>query len=117
LIQKTDAQEKLRISAPPTIGPSAMPAPLAAVQMAMALARSRGEPNTLTKIDRVVGMISAPPRPITPRLTMSDVVDEELAAATDPARNVASPAIRAWRRPNRSPRLPAARSMPANTTV
>ena len=52
---------------PPTMGPRAMPAPLAAVQTAMALARSRGSPNTLTRIDRVVGMISAPPTPITPR--------------------------------------------------
>ena len=61
LIQNTDDHEKLRISAPPMIGPSAMPAPLAAVHAAIALARSRGSPNTLTRIDSVVGMISAPP--------------------------------------------------------
>src|SRR4029079_10089132 len=64
LIQNTDDHEKLRINAPPTIGPTAMPLPLAAVHAAIALARSRGSPKTLTRIDSVVGMISAPPTPI-----------------------------------------------------
>ncbi len=107
LIQNTDDHEKLRMSAPPTIGPSAMPAPLAAVHAAIALARSRGSPNTLTRIDSVVGMISAPPTPITPRAAISVVVDVAEAAAIEPARNVARPARSACRRPNRSPRLPA----------
>jgi hypothetical protein len=82
LIQNTDDHEKLRISAPPTIGPTAMPMPLAAVHTAMALARSPGSPKTLTRIDRVVGMISAPPTPITPRPTISAVVDAAVAATT-----------------------------------
>ena len=117
LIQKTDDQEKLRMSAPPTMGPTAMPAPLAAVHTAIALARSRGSPKTLTRIERVVGMISAPPSPMTPRATMRVDVEGARAAPTEPARKVASPAIRAWRRPKRSPRLPAVSSMPAKTMV
>ena len=117
LIQNTDDHEKLRMSIPPTIGPSAMPRPLAAVQTAMALARSRGSPNTLTRIDSVVGMISAPPRPITPRPTISAVVDVAVADTTDPARKVARPAASACRRPNRSPRLPAVSRRPAKTIV
>ncbi len=117
LIQNTDDHEKLRINAPPTIGPRAMPAPLAAVQTAIALARSRGSPNTLTRIDSVVGMINAPPRPITQRPTMRAVVEPAVAATTEPARNVARPASSACRRPKRSPMLPAVRSSPANTMV
>ena len=80
LIQNTDDHEKLRINAPPTIGPRAMPAPLAAVHPAIALARSRGSPNTLTRIDSVVGMISAPPTPMTQRPAMSAVVEPAVAA-------------------------------------
>ena len=75
LIQNTEDHPKLRISRPPTIGPSAIPAPLAAVQVAIAFARSRGSPNALTRMERVVGMINAPPTPMTPRPTMSVVVD------------------------------------------
>ena len=102
LIQNTDDHEKLRISAPPTIGPSAMPAPLAAVQTAIALARSRGSPNTLTRIDSVVGMMSAPPRPMTQRPAISIVVEPAVAATTEPARNVTRPA---------SERVPAAEAV------
>ena len=117
LIQKTDDHEWLRMRKPPTIGPSAMPTPATAVQIAMALARSRGSPKQLTMIDRVVGMMSAPPRPMTPRPAMSIVAVPARALRIDPAMKVASPAASAWRRPNRSPRLPAVSSSPANTTV
>ena len=117
LIQNTDDHEKLRIRAPPTIGPTAMPAPLAAVQPAIALARSRGSPNTLTRIDSVVGMSSAPPTPMTLRPAMSAVVEPAMAATMEPPRNVARPASSACRRPKRSPRLPAVSSSPANTIV
>ena len=55
-IQNTDDHEKLRNRKPPTMGPRAMPAPLTAVQMAIALARSSGSPNALTRMDNVVGM-------------------------------------------------------------
>src|ERR1700712_4744843 len=95
LIQNTDDHEKLRINAPPTIGPSAIPAPLAAVHPAIALARSRGSPKTLTRIDSVVGMINAPPTPMTQRPAMRAVVEPAVAAMTEPARNVARPARRA----------------------
>ena len=95
LIQNTDDHEKLRMSIPPTIGPSAMPAPATAVQMAIALARSRGSPKQLTRIDRVVGMMSAPPTPMTPRPAMSAVVVPASALSTEPARKVTSPAASA----------------------
>ena len=117
LIQNTEDHEKLRMSAPPMMGPTAIPAPLAAVQAAMALARSRGSPNTLTRIDNVVGMIRAPPTPMMQRPAMRAVVEVAVAATTDPPRNVARPATSAWRRPKRSPMLPAVRSSPANTIV
>src|SRR4051794_38752198 len=115
--QNTDDHEKLRMSAPPAIGPRAMPSPLAAVHTAMALARSRGSPNTLTRMDSVVGMMSAPPTPITERPTMSAVVDVAVADTTDPARKVVRPATSARRRPYRSPRLPAVSKRPAKTIV
>ena len=99
LIQNTDDHEKLRISAPPTMGPSAMPAPLAAVHAAIALARSRGSPNTLTRIDSVVGMMRAPPMPMTQRPAISAVVEPAVAAMIEPARNAARPARSACRRP------------------
>ncbi len=84
---------------------------------AIALARSRGSPNTLTRIDSVVGMISAPPTPMMQRPAMSAVVEPAVAATMEPPRKVARPASSACRRPKRSPMLPAVSSRPANTMV
>ena len=52
-------------------GPMATPRPENPAQMAMARPRSRGSRNTLVRIDRVDGMISAPPMPMKARVAIS----------------------------------------------
>ena len=52
-------------------GPRATARPPTLAHMAIALARSFGSVNTLVRIDRVAGMISAPPMPMTARAAMS----------------------------------------------
>ena len=73
--------------------------------------------NDVVMIDKVVGMTKAAPRPITARITISVTGSEVKNAPAAPAPNMASPAMRIPRRPNRSPTAPANSSNPANTTV
>ena len=108
-------QAKCSIRNPPEIGPSAMPSPATAAQAAIAFGRSL-EGKMLVRIESVVGMIPAAPRPIRARDAISIVASLERAASEDPSPNTTSPAISARLRPNRSPRLPAASSRPANTS-
>jgi hypothetical protein len=104
---------KCSIIQPPAIGPIAMPIPATAAQAPMALGRSSSG-KMLLITDSVVGMIPAAPTPIRARAAISSVALPANAAHREPAPNTASPASSARRRPKRSPRLPAARSNPAN---
>ena len=85
-----------------------------AVQIAMALARSRVG-NTFTMIESVAGITNAAPTPIAARhaITAVDV------CATEPARaamaKIPRPIWSAPLRPKRSPKAPAVNSNPANT--
>ena len=97
-------------------GPSAAPRPAVAAQMPMALPRSRVG-NTLVMIDRVAGMMNAPPMPMNARLKMSMFGLVDIAEASEPRPKRAKPTWSAGRRPKRSPRLPAVSSSPANTRV
>ena len=100
---------------PPEIGPSAMPRPATAAHAAIAFGRSSAG-KMFVRIDSVVGMMPAAPRPIRPREAISMVASVASVASTDPSPKITSPEIRARLRPKRSPRLPAARSRPANTS-
>src|SRR5262245_37493275 len=95
-----------------------MPIPRPETPAQIPIARPRSSAgNTFVRIDRVDGMISAPPIPITARVKISIVAEPANAEATDPVPKISNPTARAYRRPNRSDRLPAVRSRPANTSV
>ena len=82
------------------------------------LAALRGSGKTLVRIDSVAGMISAPPMPMNARVAMSTSADvRERRRRPSRRRRSTSPSCSAPLRPNRSPRLPAVSSRPANTSV
>ena len=116
LIRKMLLESKCSSRKPPEIGPIATPSPDTAAQMAIAFGRSF-DGKMFVRIDSVVGMIAAAPRPMSAREAMSMVASVERAASTDPSPNTTNPDASARRRPKRSPRLPAASSRPANTST
>ncbi len=69
---KTQCQSACSTSQPPAIGPSAIPRPATAAQAPIAFARSSAG-KTAVRIERVEGMMSAPPTPMSARLAMSCV--------------------------------------------
>ena len=92
--------------------------PMPAVPAHTPIARPRSfAGKTLVMIERVAGMMNAPPMPMNARVAMSwsDVVAS--AENNEPRPKMISPTWSAPRRPNRSPRLPAVSSRPANTSV
>ncbi len=70
LIRKTAPHQNQAISAPPSTGPPTSPTMATALQAAIALRLSCSS-NTVIRIDRVLGMMSAPPMPITVRAAIS----------------------------------------------
>ena len=114
--RKTDPHEKCSSSHPPATGPIAIPRPATAAQMPIARARSSAG-KTLVRMERVVGMISAPPMPMSARVRISVSALSDMAASSDPVPNTSIPATSARRRPKRSPRLPMVSNRPANTSV
>jgi len=113
----TEPHQKCCSSQPPLRGPRAMPMAENPAHTAMARPRSAGTVNTLLMMDRVAGMISAPPMPIRARVAIRWLGDPVRADATDPRPKMTRPAVRPRRRPKRSPRLPAVSSRPAKTSV
>jgi hypothetical protein len=89
--------------------------PATALQIPIALARSPGSRNTLVRIARVAGKISAAPIPISARPTISDSADPTEPANAEVAPNTTSPRIRMRLRPYLSPSPPAASNSPVNT--
>ena len=80
------------------------------------IARVRSAPlKMLVVIERVAGMISAPPTPISARAAMSRLAEPDQAAQSEPAPKRSRPAVSARLRPKRSPRLPVVSSRPAKT--
>jgi hypothetical protein len=68
-------------------------------------------------IERVAGMIIAPPTPMSARVAMSWSASLANADRIDPVPMIASPMARAPRRPNLSPSEPMVRSRPAKTRM
>ncbi len=66
--RKTEVQSKCSRSQPPITGPMPTPSPATAAQMPIAFGRSFAG-KTFVRIERVVGMISAPPMPIAARVS------------------------------------------------
>ena len=69
----------------------------------------------LVRIDRVEGIMAAPPIPMKALAAISRSAVPEKADTAEPAAKMASPAMNTHLRPRRSPRLPATRSNPAKT--
>jgi hypothetical protein len=115
LIRKMLFQLKCSSRNPPEIGPTAMPSPETAAHTAIALGRSL-DGKMFVRIESVVGMIPAAPRPITARDAISALALSEIEARKEPMPNVTRPATSAFLRPKRSPRLPAASRRPAKTS-
>ena len=90
LIRKMLLQSKCSSRKPPEIGPIATPSPDTAAQMAIAFGRSF-DGKMFVRIDSVVGMIPAAPRPMSAREAISMVASVERAAKTDPSPNTTNP--------------------------
>ena len=73
LTMNTEPHQKWSSRNPPVTGPSATAIPATPDHRPMASARSRASVNTLVRIERVAGMISAAPMPMTARAAMSGV--------------------------------------------
>lgn len=110
--RNTEDHPKCSTVNPPNTGPSALPAPANAAQVAIAFGRSPGG-NTDVTIDSVAGITNAAPAPMAARQAMSIVgpVANDAASAATP--NTPSPAITVGLRPKRSPIAPARSSSPA----
>jgi len=116
LTRNTEPHQKWLSSAPPTTGPTATPRPLDELQIAIARVRfSSGVLCTMT--DRVAGISSALPAPMTARATISQAGLVAKAPAPEAAPNSASPAMSVFRGPKRSASAPPAKSVPAKTRV
>ncbi len=117
IAKKMLRQSEASISQPPTIGPSAIAAPVIAPHSPMASARSPRSVNTLVRSERVEGKAIAAPTPITARAAISSpgvCISPPTTLATP---NTDRPASSIPLRPNRSDRLPAARTEPANSRL
>ena len=114
LTRNTEPHQKCSSRKPEATGPMAAPPPAMPAQTAMALGRSSGG-NTLVRMESVAGMTKAAASPITARAPITAVEESAVAASSVPNRNRTSPACSAPLRPNRSPRVPAVKSIPANT--
>jgi hypothetical protein len=110
-------QSETSSNQPPTIGPSAIAAPVIAPHKPIACARSRRSVNTFEISDSVEGNTIAAPTPITARAAIS----WPGLSMNPPARlaipKTDKPASSMPLRPNRSDRLPAASTDPANTKL
>jgi hypothetical protein len=116
LTRNTEPHQKCSRSHPPITGPRMMPNPATPAHTPMARPRSRAG-NTLVMMERVEGMIRAPPIPMAAREAISTLAEPAKAEATEPATNTSRPMFRASFRPNRSPRAPMVRRSPANTST
>jgi hypothetical protein len=116
LMRKTAVQSNCSRRPPPAAGPMPTPMPATAAQMPIAFGRSSAG-KTLVRIERVVGMISAPPIPISARVAISMLADSANADASEALPKISSPATSAPRRLKRSPRAPMVRRSPAKTSV
>ena len=92
LTRKTDVQENHSSSSPPNSGPRPMPIAAMPAQIPIALPRSsRGK--TFVMIDRVAGMMSAPPTPIAARIAISWLALSATSTARLAAPKIASPGL------------------------
>jgi hypothetical protein len=111
----TDGHDQTCRTVPETSRPSTAAPPATAAQTLTARVRC-----SLAKVpvmvERVAGITSAAPRPITARRPISSPAELAVMATADAAPKIDRPAISAHRRPKRSPMAPAGSSSEANTS-
>ena len=117
MTRKMEPHEKCSRRYPPASGPIATPSPDSPAQIEMARARSSGSPNTFVRMDSVLGMMNAAPKPCSARVVIKTPGVPAQADASEPAANKTRPAVSAVLRPKRSPRLPARSRKLAKTSV
>ena len=98
LMKKIHRQEAASTSSPPRLGPSASEMPLTPPQKPMALPRSSGG-KTLAMIDRVLGIIMAPPSPWTARKPISHPIPGARPQASEARVKTHSPTMKTALRP------------------
>src|SRR5690606_4868506 len=113
---KTARQPSASVTRPPTVGPAACPAPLAAAHHDTARPLRAG-PAALVSSASTVGSTSAPPTPWTARNATSTARFGESAAPAAPNATTAIDTRNSRRLPNRSPSQPPIGSMSAHSTL
>src|SRR5690242_16505912 len=116
LIANTDDHENHSSSVPERSSPTTAPAPAMPAQMPTARPRSSSG-KTFVMMERVVGMTSAAPTPITARSAISQPGSLTKTAASDATPKTARPIWRMPLRPKRSPSAPAGSRRPAKTSA
>ncbi len=92
--RNTEPHQKCESRMPPVMGPSPTPRADTPAHTPMAFARSTGLVKTLVMMDRVAGMMQAPPTPIRARVAMSMVGPTAKADRNDPVPNTIRPMVR-----------------------
>ena len=116
LSPKNEFQSKNSSRIPVPNRPRMAPPPATPTHTPMARGRSASG-NEVVITERVVGMIAAAPTPMNARITMSRVGSVVSIPKPAAVPKTTRPISRSPLRPYRSPRAPASRSSPANTTV
>ncbi len=117
LIQNTARQSTYWMSAPPTMGPSAIEMPTTPPQIPIARARSTRPRNTWVMIDIATGFIIEPPMACNKRAAISISMFGARLHNNDAAAKTVSPIWNVRRLPNRSPIAPDSISSEASTRV
>lgn len=104
---------------PPNTGPNTAPIPSVADHRDSARARSRTSRKRCAIVDRVDGMMHAPPTPIRTRNTISAATSVAKVAGIEARPKTASPTMRSRCRPSRSATCPqvSSKQQAANATV
>ena len=105
LTRKIADQPKPSVSSPPTSGPTASPAPIAAPHAPSARRRAGPSGSCPTRASALANR-AAPPAPWTTRPAMSSATEPESDDHSDPAVKTRRPAMKVFFRPIRSERRP-----------
>ena len=92
--RNTEPHQKWVSNAPPATGPMPTPSAETPAQTPIARARSLGDRNTFERMERVPGMMHAPPMPINDRVAMSTPAEGAKADKTEPVPKTTRPKVR-----------------------
>jgi hypothetical protein len=110
LMKKIQCQLSESVRTPPSTWPIEAPAAPVKLKTAIALARSLGSMNSVTRIPRLTAAAIALPTPCRNRAVISTAAEVATPASSEAAVNIAVPARNMRLRPIRSPSRPASSS-------